>query len=212
VTAVNDRPVQLIVSDDLQRSLPTLFFRLPLVIPHLIWLSLWGIAAYLAAIVNWFATLLNGASPDDLHRFLAAYVRYQNHVYGYLFLIADPFPGFTGQVGSYPIEPVIEGPGPQSWWKVGVRLILALPAIVLETAYGGLLFAVALLGWFASLANARMPLGMRNAGALVLRYGAQTNGYLLLLTDVYPYSGPTRRVPAAPASGLPAQPFSEPSV
>jgi hypothetical protein len=26
-----------------------------------------------------------------LHRFLAAYVRYQTHVYAYLFLIADPF-------------------------------------------------------------------------------------------------------------------------
>jgi Domain of unknown function (DUF4389) len=205
-------PIQLDVSDDLERSRLTVFFRLLLAIPHLIWLSVWGIAAYLAAIVNWFATLINGVSPEELHRFLAAYVRYQNHVYAYLFLIADPFPGFTGEVGSYPIEPVIEGPRPQIWWKVGVRLILVLPAIVLETAYGGLLFAVALLGWFASLANARMPLGMRNAGALALRYGAQANGYLLLLTDAYPYSGPTRRLPAAPTPGPSAQPLSAPSV
>jgi Domain of unknown function (DUF4389) len=45
-----------------------------------------------AAIANWFATLAAGVSPEALHRFLAAYVRYQNHVYAYLFLIADPFP------------------------------------------------------------------------------------------------------------------------
>jgi hypothetical protein len=205
-------PIQLDIGDDLERSRLTVFFRLLLVIPHLIWLTLWAIVAYLAAIVNWFATLINGVSPDGLHRFLAAYVRYQNHVYAYLFLIADPFPGFTGQAGSYPVDPVIEGPRPQNRWKVFFRLFLALPALVLDSAYGGLLFVVALLGWFASLANARMPLGMRNAGALALRYAAQTNGYLLLLTDAYPYSGPAERALAASAPSTPLPPLSEPSV
>jgi hypothetical protein len=37
-----------------------------------------------------------------------------------------------------------------------------------------------------------MPRGLRNAGALALRYQAQAGGYLLLLTDSYPYSGPLR--------------------
>jgi hypothetical protein len=205
-------PIQLDVVDDLERSRLTVFFRLLFAIPHLIWLTLWGIVAYLAAIANWFATLVNGVSPDSLHGFLAAYVRYQNHVYAYLFLIADPFPGFTGQAGSYPVDPVIEGPRPQNRWKVGFRLLLALPALVLDSAYAGLLFVVALLGWFASLANARMPLGLRNAGALALRYAAQTNGYLLLLTDAYPYSGPAQRALAASAPSTPLQPLSEPSV
>jgi hypothetical protein len=184
-------PIGLEVGDDLRRSRLTVFFRLLLVLPHLIWLTLWAILAYLVAIVNWFATLFRGVSPDGLHRFLAAYVRYQNHVYAYMFLIANPFPGFTGKAGSYPVEPLIEGPRPQNRWKVFFRLLLALPALLLDTAYGGLLGVVALLGWFASLANGRMPLGMRNAGALALRYAVQTNGYLLLLTDSYPYSGPT---------------------
>ena len=188
---VRTDPIGLEVGDDLRRSRLTVFFRLLLVLPHLIWLTLWAILAYLVAIVNWFATLFRGVSPDGLHRFLAAYVRYQNHVYAYMFLIANPFPGFTGKAGSYPVEPLIEGPRPQNRWKVFFRLLLALPALLLDTAYGGLLGVVALLGWFASLANGRMPLGMRNAGALALRYAAQTNGYLLLLTDAYPYSGPT---------------------
>ena len=85
---------------------------------------------------------------------------------------------------------------------------LAVPAVVLICAYGGLLWAVALLGWFASLANGGMPVGLRNAGALALRYAAQTNGYLLLLTD-YPYSGPTRPGPEPAAV---AQPLAEPSL
>ena len=201
-------PIQLDVEDQQERSRLTVFFRLLLAIPHLIWLTLWGLLAYLAAIVNWFATLISGVSPDSLHRFLAAYLRYQSHVYAYLFLIADPFPGFTGRAGSYPIDPVIESPRTQNLWKVGFRLVLALPAVVLVSAYGGLLFVVGLLGWFASLANARMPLGMRNAGALALRYFAQANGYLLLLTDTYPYSGPTERLPSSPPSEIPLSPLA----
>jgi hypothetical protein len=51
-------------------------------------------------------------------------------------------------------------------------------------------------------------LGLRNAGALDLRYAAQTHGYLLLLTDFYPYSGPTERSPSVPAPSLS---ISEPS-
>ena len=163
-------------------------------------------------IANWFATLASGVSPDSLHGFLAAYVRYQAHVYACLFLIADPFPGFTGQVGSYPVEPLIEGPRPQNRWKVGLRIFLAIPALLLNSAYGSLLVVVGLLGWFASLANASMQLGMRNAGALALRYAAQTNGYMSLLTDAYPYSGPFQPAPLAPVPSTPLPPLSEPSV
>jgi hypothetical protein len=209
---VRGDPIGLEVSDDLRRTRLTVFFRLLLAIPHLIWLALWAIVAFFAAIANWFATLAGGASPDSLHGFLAAYVRYQTHVYAYLFLIADPFPGFMGQVGSYPVELVIEGPRPQDRWKVGFRIFLAIPALLLNSAYSSLLLVVGLLGWFASLANARMPLGMRNAGALALRYAAQTNGYLSLLTDAYPYSGPFQRAPVAPAPSAPLPPLSEPSV
>ncbi len=191
-------PIQLDVSDDLTRSRVTVLLRALLAIPHLVWLALWGILAYLVAIVNWLLTLLRGESPAALHRFLAAYVRYQAHVYAYLFLIANPFPGFTGRAGSYPIDPVIAAPRPQNRWKVLFRLVLLLPALLLESAYSGLLTAVALLGWFTALATGRMPLGLRNAGALALRYAAQGNGYALLLTDAYPYTGPVMRADDAP--------------
>lgn len=201
--AVPDLPyredaIGLAVSDDLARNRLTVFFRLLLAIPHLIWLTLWSLLAWLAAIVNWFATLIRGTSPAGLHRFLAAYVRYQIHVYAYLFLIADPFPAFTGREGSYQVEATIEGARAQNRWIVGFRAILVLPALLIASAYGGLITVVALLGWFAALANGRMPLGLRNAGALALRYTAQLSGYELLLTDTYPYSGPTAPGPAVP--------------
>jgi Domain of unknown function (DUF4389) len=185
-------PIHLELADDLRRSRLTVFFRLLLALPHLIWLALWGILVFLCAILNWFATLFAGRSPEWLHGFLAAYVRYTNHVYAYLYLIANPFPGFVGKAGSYPFEIAVAPRERQNRWKTGFRIVLAIPAFVLSSAYGGLAGVVAVLGWFSSLVRARMPRGLRNAGALALRYQAQLHGYMLLLTDAYPYSGPVR--------------------
>ena len=194
-------PIHLHVEDELRRSRLTVFFRLLLALPHVIWLQLWGILALLAAIVSWLATLFAGRSPAWAHRFLSAYLRYQFHVYAFLYLIANPFPGFVGKAGSYPLEIVVAARERQNRWKTGFRLILVLPALLLAGAYGGLSGLVALLGWFSSLARARMPRGLRNAGALALRYHAQTLGYVLLLSDAYPYGGPVRDAAAEGLAG-----------
>jgi hypothetical protein len=199
-------PVHLQLADDLRRSRLTVFFRLLLALPHLIWLELWGILMLVCAILNWFATLFAGRSPAWLHRFLAAYLRYANHVYAFLYLIANPFPGFVGKRGSYPFEIVVAPRERQNRWKTGFRIVLAIPALFLTGAYGALAFFAALLGWFSSLARGRMPLGLRNAGALALRYQAQTHGYVLLLTDAYPYSGPVLAHPPGDARGSAPEP------
>jgi uncharacterized protein DUF4389 len=196
-------PVRLEAGDDLRRSRLTVFFRLLLALPHLIWLFLWGLAALLAAIVNWLATLVAGVSPRFLHRFLAAYVRYQLHVAAYLYLIGNPFPGFSGAGGSYPIELRIAERARQNRWSVLFRSVLALPALLIASVYGSLVLTVAFLGWFAALVTGRMPLGLRNAGALALRYMAQTYGYLFLVTGAYPYSGPCLAPPSAAATPEP---------
>ncbi|HTA36514.1 MAG TPA: DUF4389 domain-containing protein [Solirubrobacteraceae bacterium] len=184
--------VKLDADDELRRSRLTVFFRLPLAVPHIVWLALWGVLAWIAAIVNWLITLLAGRSPTSLHRFLAAYLRYLLHVYAFLYLVANPFPGFTGPAGSYPFEIAIAERARQNRWKTGFRAILAIPAFLLLSALNLLLGVAAVLGWFSSLARARMPRGLRNAGAFALRYQAQTIGYLLLLSDAYPYGGPVR--------------------
>jgi hypothetical protein len=197
-------PIQLEVGDDLRRSRLTVFFRLPLTIPHLAWLLLWTIAVFPVAIVNWFATLVRRESPRALHGFLAKYLRYQLHVFGFLGLIANPFPGFTGVEGRYPLDLKIDDPAAQNRWAVFARLILALPAALLAAAFQSLLSVVALLGWFTALFTGKVPRGLRNAGALALRYTAQTNGYLLLVTGSYPYSGPSLTPPTPSVAATPA--------
>ena len=123
-------PVRLVVNDDLRRNRLTVFFRLLLAIPHIIWFVLWGIVAVLAWIANWFATLIKGRSPDGLHNFLATYLRYQTHVYAYVLLVANPFPDFGGKPG-YPIDIEVDSAQPQNRWTVAFRLILAIPAFII---------------------------------------------------------------------------------
>jgi Domain of unknown function (DUF4389) len=189
-------PVRVALTDDGSRSRLTVFFRLLLALPHIVWLFLWGFVSILTAIVNWFATLAMGRPSRSLHRFLTAFVRYQAHVAAYLFLIANPFPGFTGKRGSYPVDVDLPEPARQSRWITFFRIFLAIPAWLISGALSNLLFAAAFLGWFAALATARIPLGLRNAGAYALRYAAQLYAYgWFLLTDRYPYSGPLAQEP-----------------
>jgi hypothetical protein len=190
-------PVAIAAADDGRRSRLTVLFRLPLAVPHLVWLALWSLLSLIAVIVSWTATLALGRTPLPLHRFLSAYVRYATHVYAFLLLVGNPFPGFVGARGSYPVEARIELPARQSRLSVAFRLLLAIPALVLGGAYGSLLDACAFLGWFAALFTGRMPRQLGAAGAQSLRYGVAVSGYVLLLTDRYPYTGPVL-IPATP--------------
>jgi hypothetical protein len=167
------------------------FFRLLLAFPHLVWLLLWGIVVFFAVIANWFATLIRGTSPAGLHRFLGAYVRYQVHVFAFLQMVGNPFPGFTGRPGSYPIDVEIDPPERQNRWISGFRLVLGFPAFLVSGALGAAAYVAAFLTWFYALVRGRAPKGLRNLGAFELRYFAQVTGYAYLLTDRYPYSGPT---------------------
>jgi hypothetical protein len=178
-------PIHLVVEDDLRRNRLTVFFRVLLAIPHVIWLLLWGVVAVLALLANWVATLVKGQSPDGLHNFLGTYLRYQTHVYAYLFLIADPYPGFGGAPG-YPIDLEIAPPEPQNRWTVFFRIVLAIPAYIVSSIMSYLNRALAIFSWFVALIMGRVPEGLRNFAAFALRYEQQTTGYAYLLTQRYP--------------------------
>jgi len=193
--ATVERPPQhsvYLVGDahDLRRSRVLVFFRLPLAIPHVVWLALWTVAAFVVVIVDWFATLFTGAPPRPLHRFLSAYVRYALHVYAFLYLAANPFPGFAGEQGRYPLDVVLPELHRQNRWITAFRVILAIPALLVNAALGWALAIAAILTWFVALATGSAPWGLRNLSAYALRYGAQLNAYLYLLTDRYPHASP----------------------
>ena len=192
-------PIQVVVTDDLERSRVTVFFRALLVIPHYIVLVLWSIVAEIAIVIAWFAALITGRVPSGLHNFIASWLRYTTHVYAYMFLLANPYPPFSGSE-SYPIDLLIAPAAPQNRVTTLFRIFLAIPALIIASVLRYLGMAVAILGWFAALALGRMPKGLRDVGAWTLRVDQQTGAYTSLLTDRYPQFSPTPEPDAQPGS------------
>jgi hypothetical protein len=183
-----NHPIRLRVTDDLQRTRLTVFFRVLLAIPHFLWIALLGVIAAFAILGNWFATLFSGRSPLGLHNFLAGFLRYTTQVTAYLYLIADPFPGFylINLKQDYPIDLEVAPPEVQNRWTVFFRIILAIPAMIVANILRNLSGILAFFSWFVALFTGRVPQGLRNFGVLALRYESQTYAYIMLLTSRYP--------------------------
>ena len=185
IDAPNPHPIHLVVTDDLERNRLTVFFRLILAIPLFVWLMLWAIAVSFAVLVAWIVGLVAGRVPDTLHSFMAAFVRFSTHVYAYVGIVADPYPGFTGTSG-YPVDVEIAPPESQSRLTVLFRILLAIPAAIVANVLQNVAGVVAILAWFYALFTGKANKGMRDLQAYCVRYQAQTNAYLLLLTQRYP--------------------------
>ena len=193
------------VADDLVRLRIAVLFRGFLVIPHLLWLGGWGAGVLLLLPIHWGITLVKGRPNEGLHEVYALYTRYTLHVYAYATLAAEPFPGFLGRPGSYPVDLVVAPPTPQNRWTVALRAVLVLPPLVMSGAFGsgavttggvawlfgvGPAVVIPVLAWFACLVRGRMPAGFRDVLAWTLGYAVQVLAYLFLVTGAYPDADP----------------------
>ena len=180
-------PIRLVVNDDLQRWRLTVALRWLLALPHLFVLTVWTYLAIPVAIVNWVIGLARGRPSTRLHAWVARLVRYQAHVYAYVYFVADPYPSFRGWYGTYPVDLVVGPATDQARWKTAVPASARAAGIrAHERALAYVLLVVALLGALYALATGRYPRGFRDLSAYCIRYQAQTYAYLLLLTDRYP--------------------------
>jgi hypothetical protein len=179
-------PIRLVNDDDLRRSRLKVLVRWALVLPHLIWLALYSTVALAMALANWIVTLIKGRPSERIHRWLVRFLRYSTYVYAYLFVFANPYPPFHGEPGSYPIDVVVEPPEEQNRLVTAFRIVLAIPALILNWVFGQVLQIVGLIAWLLAIILGRTPRGLENLGLYCLRYQAQTWGYLLILTDRYP--------------------------
>ncbi len=183
--APTPHPIHLVVTDDLRRSRLTVFFRLLLVIPHLVWLMLWGIAVWFAVLAAWVVGIFTGRVPDGLHGFIASYLRYLTHVYAYYSIAANPYPAFNGSAG-YPIDVEIAPATQQSRLTIFFRVLLVIPAYIVLALLGYVAYVVIFLAWLYALFAGKLHAGLRDVLAYWLRFNAQTIGYVALLTQRYP--------------------------
>jgi 2-(1,2-epoxy-1,2-dihydrophenyl)acetyl-CoA isomerase len=193
-------PITVANNDNLRRWRLTVALRYLLALPHLYLVYLWSFVALAVGIVNWFIALVRGDTPPSVRAWFARYLRYSTHVLAYTMLLADPYPKFRGWPGTYPVDLRVDPPHAQRRWTILLRLPLAVPALIFSYVLNIVASVVAILGWFAALATARMPVGLQRLGAYCLRFQVQTLGYLLLVTDRYPTLANEYVLPVRPAS------------
>ena len=102
--AVWPHPIRLTVADDLRRWRLTVALRWLLALPHLFVLSVW---TYLLVAGRTRQLGDRARSRTPRRRALAwvsRFVRFQTHVYAYVYLVADRYPPFRGWAGTYPVD------------------------------------------------------------------------------------------------------------
>ena len=170
-----------------------------MMLPHLVWLTLWDVAARAMLLVHWLATLFSRRTEEDLATFLIRYLRYRAHVQAYLASLAGRYPGFRGRAGSYPIDFDFVVPQRQRALLTLFRAPLAVPAFILSSVFGVIFVTTGVASWLVALALGRQPKGMRDLAAYCLRYRVQTSAYLFVVTTRYPVLASDARLYTAPA-------------
>jgi hypothetical protein len=198
-----------------QRSRLTTFFRLLLVIPHLIVASLWGIAVFVVVVIAWFALLFTGRWPAGMYDFTTGFLRYYTRVHAYLFLLADPYPPFSGADDSaYPVRLHVGPPLPEyNRLKVLLRIFYIIPAYLIVYVMNVVVELAAFASWLVIVVTGKQPKGLQDVIGLCLSYTARAFALFLLLTETYPpfTADPARQIgepapAAAPLAPPPAAP------
>ncbi|MCU1501877.1 MAG: hypothetical protein JWM12_1231 [Ilumatobacteraceae bacterium] len=169
------------------RNRGTVAIRLILAIPHMIIVAVWAYAVEVVAVVQWFIQVFTGKRNKGLSDFTVNWLNEAARVYGYLGLLFDEYPEFVNDEGKTPVRfsmPVEEEP--VNRLTVGLRIIWAIPALVIAWAIGIAIFVVTLLGWFAILVTGKLPPGWHSFLVKAHKYVLQEYAYLYLVTDEYP--------------------------
>jgi len=164
-------------------------FRVPLVIPHYLVLSVWSLLVTPAAAIAWLALLIEGRLPAWLQRFLGSFLRYQGQVTAWFGLLSARYPDPLHTL-EHPFRIELPERPRQSRLETLFRLPLALPALALTSAFNVVLSLASVAAWFVALALGRTTAGLQELGTFCLRYQLETQAYLTLLTSTYPRLAP----------------------
>lgn len=163
----------------------TVLLRFLLLLPHLIVVSVLGIAAFVTVVIGWFAALFLGRMPHWIAGFLELFITYQARINASFLLLVDTYPPFVVDEPGYPVRFDLR-PGRLNRWTVFFRALLAIPAGLLANLLN---YGWAVLGfffWLIVLVMGRTPRPIFDAGAAMLRFQFRLRAYMYLLTGTYP--------------------------
>jgi hypothetical protein len=173
----------------IERNRLTVFFRLIMVIPHMIVAFFYFIAASIVVCIAWFAIVFTGRYPEGMYNFVAGALRFNARVNSYFYLVTDTFPPFDGaEHPEYPVQLHIPPQPQESYNRVTTffRVILLIPVGILLYIFNIWLQAVAIAIWVVGVIMGKTAPGLVSAHRFPLAFAARAGAYGCLLTDRWP--------------------------
>jgi hypothetical protein len=147
--------------------------------------GLLGAAAFFLAVVSWFTLLIKGEHIRGIREFCLYYLRWRTRALAYMALLVDGYPPFGDAPYPASIE-VVEPVGPRDQASIALRLLLALPHLLLLAVLLIGWCVTTLIAWFMILLTAAYPASLYRFGSGVMRWLLRVEAFVLLLVDEYP--------------------------
>lgn len=183
-----------------QRNRATVFFRLLLAIPHMLYITLLSIALVVTVPVTWLVLVITARYPRGLYDFHAGWLALYARLAAYIALQTDKYPGWgLGDDASYPVRVHVARPQEvYSRWKVLLRYPLSIPFSLVAQAYGIVTFVIALLAWFMAVFTGKTSIEFHRLINWGLAANVRVTAYgVLMLTDEWPPFEPDSNVQPA---------------
>jgi hypothetical protein len=197
------------------RSRLTTFFRLFMVIPHMIVGYFYAIGAMFVVFFAWIMVSITGTYPEGAYGFIGRFLRWQAGVNGYISLLTDAYPPISMSdqaMAAYPVQLGI-GPRKASYSRLHAffRLIAAIPVAIIAYAMQIVWGIGAFAAWFVIVITGKQIKGLQEFIELGISYNMRALPYYYLMTEKWPpITDPSGALPpAAPVPPLEAAPAYE---
>ncbi|MFB7619987.1 DUF4389 domain-containing protein [Kitasatospora sp. NPDC056181] len=180
----------------------TVALRIILLIPQFVVVWVLSVVAFFIAVLGWFGALVLGRLPVFASDYLTGFVPYETRVNAYLLLTHDRYPPFAFHTPDHPVRVELR-PGELNRLAVFFRIVLAIPAMIIQGVLYAGWWTVSFISWLVVLILGRMPQPLFEATAAILRYRMRYMAYLLMLTSAYPkrlFGEEPGSVPGGPVS------------
>ena len=181
-------PVQLEVDAAAPQNRLTIFFRLILVIPHIIVLYFLGLVQLVILVLAWFAIVFAGRFPADMLRFMIGVTHWNARANAYANLLTGRYPPFSLDPESdYPVRLIVpEQVEGRNRLTTFFRIILVIPHGIVLFFLSIIVGPVSIAAWLVALVIGRVPKGLHGFLAGFNRWSARIDAYSSLLIDDYP--------------------------
>ena len=156
-----------------QRDRTSSALRIFYAIPHLIIVGALNYFAQLLAVVQWFIILFTGKRNRGLWNLGRGVLDWQARVITYVGLMYDAYPNFGFEKGAEPVAFGLDFEESADRLTNALRIIWAIPALVIMIGLAIAGQVVTIVSWFAILFTGKHSQGMFDFLMKAHRYGAR---------------------------------------